>query len=416
MALIRPFSVSYFPAKHHGSDAKPELVHRESASAPFQFQHQTRVVFGPDAVKAAAREAKRLGTRVLLVTGGASYDALELGAELEAELSTTALERIRVPHEPDVPLADLAGASARALRAEVVLVVGGGSAIDVAKAAAVLAVNDGSARRYLEGIPGQTPTAFARAPLPVVCVPTTAGTGSEVTKNSVLQVPDLRVKRSMRAESMFPRSAYVDPSLSARAPARVRAGSGFDALTHNVEAFCSSAASPFSDALAREGIVRALRGLRALAAGSAGDAAAAHLAIASTLGGVTLANAGLGAAHGLVAPLGGFHPNVPHGAALACLLPATLSVNASAVAPGSAGERRLLEVAELVSGRGASVDAAARELSQLRRALGLPSLASYGSVEVDAIVAAPSGSLKTNPVTLSPDALRSILTQALGDA
>lgn len=391
-------------------------MNREPASAPFQFQHQTRVVFGPGALKAAAREAKSLGARVLLVTGGTSYDALGIGTELEVELSGTGLERIRVPHEPDVPLADLAGARARALGAEAVLVVGGGSAIDVAKAAAVLATNGGSARRYLEGIPGQTPAPFTRAPLPVVCVPTTAGTGSEVTKNSVLQVPDLRVKRSMRSESMFPRSAYVDPSLSARAPARVRAGSGFDALTHNVEAFCSSAASPFTDALAREGIVRALRGLRALAAGSADDAASVDLAIASTLGGVTLANAGLGAAHGLVAPLGGFHPNVPHGAALACLLPATLSVNAGAVASGSPGETRLLEVARLVSGAGGSVEAAARELSDLRRAVGLPSLASYGSVEVDAIVAAPSGSLKTNPVALSPSALRSILTRALADA
>ncbi len=388
----------------------------EPASAPFQFQHRTRVEFGPGAVKAAAKEAQGLGARLLVVTGAASCEALGLDAELGAALTGASVGRIRVPHEPDVPLADFAGVSARALGAEVVLVIGGGSAIDVAKAAAVLATNEGSALRYLEGIPGQPPAPITQAPLPVVCVPTTAGTGSEVTKNSVLQVPELRVKRSMRAESMFPRSAYVDPTLSGHAPLRVRAGSGFDALTHNVEAFCSSAASPFTDALARDGIERALRGLRALAAGTAGDEAAADLALASTLGGVTLANAGLGAAHGLVAPLGGYHPNVPHGAALACLLPATLRVNAHAAPPGSRGERRLLEVARLVSGDGASVETAARELSELRRAVGLPSLASYGNLEVGAIAAAPSGSLKTNPFTLSPDALSSILTQALADA
>jgi hypothetical protein len=390
-------------------------VNREPTPAPFLFQHQTRVVFAPGAATAAAREAKSLGARVLFVTGGASYEALGLAAEVEAALDGAVTQHIRVPHEPDVPLADSAGTSARELGAEVVLVIGGGSAIDVAKAAAVLATNDGSARRYLEGIPGQSPAPIARAPLPVVCVPTTAGTGSEVTKNSVLQVPDLRVKRSMRAESMFPRSAYVDPALSGRAPARVRAGSGFDALTHNVEAYCSSAASPFTDALAREGIERALRGLRALVQGTPGAAGAADLALASALGGITLANAGLGAAHGLVAPLGGYHPSIPHGAALACLLPATLRVNAAAVSPGSRGEARLLEVAQLVSGAGASVEAAARELSELRRAARLPSLASYGELELDAIVAAPSGSLKTNPVTLSPAALRSILTQALAD-
>lgn len=373
------------------------------------------MVFGPGAVTAAAREVKSLGARVLFVTGNASCEALGLESELEAALAGAGVGRIRVAHEPDVPLADFAGVSARALGAEVVFVIGGGSAIDVAKAAAVLATNEGSARLYLEGIPGQTPAPIARAPLPVVCVPTTAGTGSEVTKNSVLQVPDLRVKRSMRAESMFPRSAYVDPALSGRAPARVRAGSGFDALTHNVEAFCSSAASPFTDALAREGIERALRGLRGLASGKPDEGAAADLALASTLGGITLANAGLGAAHGLVAPLGGYHPSIPHGAALACLLPATLRVNAGAVTPDSAGEARLREVARLVSGQGASVETAARELVELRRSLGLPSLASYESLELDAIVAAPSGSLKTNPVTLSPGALRSILTQALAD-
>lgn len=407
MAAIRPF-------QYHTFDANPSLVNQPTR-APFQFQHQTRVVFGPGAVAAAAREAKSFGTRVLFVTGGASYEALGLEAELEAALSGAVTERLRVPHEPDVPLADLAGTTARTLGAEVVLVIGGGSAIDVAKAAAVLASNDGSARRYLEGIPGQPPAPIARAPLPVICVPTTAGTGSEVTKNSVLQVPDLRVKRSMRAESMFPRSAYVDPALSGCAPARVRAGSGFDALTHNVEAFCSSAASPFTDALARDGIERALRGLRALAEGTPSADDAADLAIASALGGITLANAGLGAAHGLVAPLGGYHPSIPHGAALACLLPATLRANAGAVSSGSSGEARLLEVARLVSGAGASVEQAASELSDLRRAAGLPSLASYGELEIDAIVAAPSGSLKTNPVTLSSAALRSILTQALAD-
>jgi alcohol dehydrogenase class IV len=246
-------------------------------------------------------------------------------------------------------------------------------------------------------------------------VPTTAGTGSEVTKNSVLQVPDLRVKRSMRSETMFPRSAHVDPSVSARAPELVRAGTGFDALTHLVESFCSSAASPVTDALARDGIIRALRGLRTLAGDSTNPAAAEDLALAATLGGITLANAGLGAAHGLVAPLGGYHPAIPHGAALACLLPCTLRVNARAAERDENAKARLLEVATLVGGAGTTTEAAARTLTELRRALGLPSLGSYGSVEVDAIVAAPSGSLKTNPVTLTSSELRAILEQALAD-
>jgi alcohol dehydrogenase class IV len=390
-------------------------VEHRTSRAPFGFQHQTRILFGPGAVAAAAREAQRFGERILLVTGGASYDTLELEAELTPALGSASATRFRVPSEPDVPLADAAGECARSAGASIVLAIGGGSAIDVAKAAAVLATNPGSARGYLEGIPGQSPASFTQPPLPVICVPTTAGTGSEVTKNSVLQVPDLRVKRSMRSESMFPRSAHVDPSLSARAPAVVRAGTGFDALTHLVESFCSSAASPITDALARDGITRALRGLRTLASDSANPAAAEDLALAATLGGITLANAGLGAAHGLVAPLGGYHPAIPHGAALACLLPCTLRVNARAAERDESAKARLLEVATLVGGAGTTTEAASRTLTELRRALGLPSLGSYGSVEVDAIVAAPSGSLKTNPVTLTSAELRAILEQALAD-
>lgn len=390
------------------------MEHRTSR-APFGFQHQTRILFGPGAVAAAAREARSFGGRILLVTGGASYDALRLEGELTPEVGSAVVTRFRVPSEPDVPLADAAGESARSVGAAVVLAIGGGSAIDVAKAAAVLATNPGSARRFLEGIPGQSPASFTEPPLPIICVPTTAGTGSEVTKNSVLQVPDLRVKRSMRAESMFPRSAHVDPSLSARAPALVRAGTGFDALTHLVESFCSSAASPITDALARDGIVRALRGLRTLADDASNPDAAEDLALAATLGGVTLANAGLGAAHGLVAPLGGYHPAIPHGAALSCLLPGTLRINARAAERDEGAKARLREVATLVGGVGTAIEAAARTLTDLRRALGLPSLGSYGSVEVDAIVAAPSGSLKTNPVTLTATELRAILEQALAD-
>jgi len=379
----------------------------------FEFSHRTRVVLGSGVWLKALAEVRTLGDHALLVTGAASLTRLGLHSILanEAERLGLRLSHFSVPREPDVARADQAAALARSSAASVVLGIGGGSALDVAKAAAALATNPGSARDYLEGLPGPGPRAVAAAPLPVVCVPTTAGTGSEVTKNAVLQVADLEIKRSMRSELLFPHSAFVDPALSAQAPLEVRAGSGFDALTHLVEAFCSSKSSPFTGALARDGIPRAIVGLQRLANGAAGEAEAHDLAIASTLGGICLANAGLGAAHGLIAPLGGLYPNIPHGAGLACLLPATLTINAAASRSAPAASARIFEVCRLLGATSASD--AALMLSELRVALGLPNLASYARIDVGRVIKSPSGSLKTNPVPLGERDLQALLELAL---
>lgn len=387
-----------------------------SALPSFEFAHRTRVVFGAGTWAKALSEVRGYGQRVLLVTGASSLARLELEAPLAdaARALGLSLARFSVPHEPDVELADEAARLGRSSGAQAVLAFGGGSALDVAKAAAMLSTNEGSARDYLEGLP-TAPRLLAAEPLPLVCVPTTAGTGSEVTKNAVLQIADLQVKRSMRSDQLFPRSAFVDPTLSAQAPPRVRAGSGFDALTHLVEAFCSQKASAFTDALARDGIPRAVHALYALAEQRAGEAEATDLALASTLGGICLANAGLGAAHGLIAPLGGLYPNIPHGAGLACLLPATLTIN-DAAALRTADLRahsRLSELARLISGPSATATSVATELAELRVALDLPALSSYGTIDVARVIANPSGSLKTNPVPLGPGELRAIMELAL---
>lgn len=292
--------------------------------------------------------------------------------------------------------------------------------MDAAKATAALAPNEGLARDHLEGL-DRPPRALLVAPLPVLCVPTTAGTGSEVTRNAVLTVPERRLKRSLRDERLTPREAFIDPQLSGAGPLRLRAACAFDALTHLIEAFCSTAASPLTDAIARDAMPRALRGLRALAEGprrGLAPSAAEDLAIAALAGGICLTNAGLGAAHGLVAPLGGLHPSAPHGAALACLLPPTLLINDAALAarsPDAPARARLAEVAALIVGPGAGVALAARALTDLRRRLGLLGLAAYGVGDLAAIIAAPSGSLRTNPVTLTSDELRALLTAALDD-
>jgi len=391
------------------------VTNTPSPTRGFEFAHRTRVVLGAGVWTKAFAEIQTFGRQVLLVTGASSLSRLGLEATIAEEARRFGLifQHFVVPREPDIELADRAAALARDQGVEAVLAIGGGSALDVAKAAAALATNPGSARDYLEGLPGGGPRPIAIPPLPVVCVPTTAGTGSEVTKNTVLQVPDLQVKRSMRSESLFPRAAFVDPTLSGRAPLAVRAGTGFDALTHLSEAFCSRNASAITDALARDGISRAMHALRALASGSAGEAEALDLAIASTLGGICLANAGLGAAHGLIAPLGGLYPNIPHGAGLACLLPATLLVNADAARSDPAASARLGELARLLVGPSGTIASAATELVALRQTLGLPALASYAELDISRVIAAPSGSLKTNPVPLGEPELRAILELAL---
>jgi alcohol dehydrogenase class IV len=163
--------------------------------------------------------------------------------------------------------------------------------------------------------------------------------------------------------------------------------------------------------LAKDGILRAIRSLHSLARGAAGEAEAHDLAIASTLGGICLANAGLGAAHGLIAPLGGLYPNIPHGAGLACLLPATLAINAVAAQSSTVASARLLELWQLLSVNSASD--ALRMLVDLRIALGLPALASYAKIDVERVVKSPSGSLKTNPVPLGEGELCALLELAL---
>jgi alcohol dehydrogenase class IV len=382
---------------------------------PFELAHRTHLVLGAGVWTKAFAEARGLGRKLLLVTGASSLARLGLEPAVaeEARRFDLVLTRFSVPREPDIELADRAAALARSSGVEAVLAIGGGSALDIAKAAAALASNPGSARDYLEGLPTGDPKPITLAPLPVVCVPTTAGTGSEVTKNAVLQVADLEVKRSMRSELLFPHAAFVDPTLSGRAPLPVRAGTGFDALTHLAEAFCSRNASPITDALARDGIPRAVNALRALAAGTASEAEALDLALASTLGGICLANAGLGAAHGLIAPLGGLYPNIPHGAGLACLLPATLTVNAQAARADPIASARLRELALLLLGPSGTVAGASEELDGLRMKLGLPALASYARIDIARVIASPSGSLKTNPVPLGEPGLRAILELAL---
>ena len=310
----------------------------DAALVNFEFATAGRILFGHgvlDQVPSALSGWKI--TSALLVTGRdpARAACLVRGTPGRGGCRDDFIPRRRGAHH-----IELARDGVRAVRqtaAGAVIAYGGGSALDAGKAIAALATNGGEPLDFLEVVGRGRP--LTEAPLPFVAIPTTAGTGSEVTRNAVLAVPAAGVKASLRSPSMLPRLAAVDPGLLAGLPRAVIASSGIDALSQVIEPFLSARANPLSDALAREGIRRSVGALGRAYANGLGDDAAARddLAITSVCGGLCLANAGLGAVHGFAAPAGGML-GAPHGAICAALLPHVLAVNLRALrarAPGS---------------------------------------------------------------------------------
>jgi len=376
----------------------------------FAFRTAAEILFGPGESRRAPEIAARFGRRIFLVTGSASLDRTGLPDAFRGK----EVVRWRVSGEPEVATVDEGARLCREAGAEVVVGAGGGSVLDAAKAVSALAVHSGSVLDYLEDVGAGR--SLDHVPLPFVAVPTTAGSGSEATRNAVLRMPEKAVKRSLRHDRLLPRVAVVDPDLSGGAPLRVAAAAGLDALTHLIESFTSTGAQPTTDALALPGIRLAVRALRALAAGRTTDETREAMALASLWGGIALANAGLGAVHGLVAPLGGRRA-IAHGNACACLLARTLRANVEALqrrAPESPPLGRYQEIAIALGER--SVDAMVAALDQLRRDLGIPTLSTFGltSEDIPAIVKDSRGSsMKFNPIVLSDDELAAVLRDCL---
>jgi alcohol dehydrogenase class IV len=378
----------------------------------FELATATRIVFGAGTVREAPAAVQALGARrVLLVTGANPGRAEGLRASLGADTAVFA-----VPGEPTVELARAGVAAAAGCQA--VIACGGGSALDAGKAIAALAANGGDPLDYLEVI-GRG-RRLERPSLPFVAIPTTAGTGAEVTRNAVLAAPEAGVKASLRSPLMLPALAIVDPDLLVGAPPAVLASSGLDALSQLIEPFLSSRANPITDALAREGIRRSARSLRRAVTESLDAAAREDLALASLMGGLCLANAGLGAVHGFAAPAGGMFA-APHGAVCAALLAPVLEVNLRALrarAPGHPSLGRFDELAALLTGEPGA--GAARGLDWLRglvSALAIPGLACHGltAETIPLLVerAKAASSMKANPIVLSDEELSEIALGAL---
>ena len=360
----------------------------------FALRVPQEVHFGKGEVRKLPEIVGRFGRRPFVVTGSRP-----------APVTFDDNVRWSVRGEPEIAAADEGARLCRESGCDVVVAIGGGSVLDTAKAAAALAVNGGEALDYLEGV-GRG-RVLERPSLPFIAVPTTAGSGSEATRNSVLRVPGLKVKRSLRSEFMVPRVAVIDPELSESCPLPVAASAGLDALTHLIEGYVSTGAQPTTDALALKGIVLAARGLAGLSRGKPDVEA---MSLASFWGGIVLANAGLGAVHGLVAPLGGRFA-VPHGMGCACLLTATMRTNIRALrsrSPESPALARYAEIAEALRD--------VPDLDGLRRDLGVPSLGTFGLVPEqfsDVIAGSRAGSMNYNPITLTDPELEAILTESM---
>lgn len=382
----------------------------------FDFATPPRILFGPGMFRQAGTLARGLGRRAFVVTGHDPARAQPLLKMLQTAGVATSV--FSVSREPTTDLVRQGTVQAQGFAADGVVGFGGGSPLDAAKAIAALVANGGDPLDYLEVVGrGQT---LAKDSLPILAIPTTAGTGSEVTRNAVLASPEHRVKASLRNSTMIPRIALVDPELTWGVPPAVTASTGLDALTQLIEPFTCNRTNPLVDGFCRDGIARAARSLRRAWADGRDAAARADMALASLYGGLSLANAGLGVVHGFAGVVGGAFA-APHGAVCAALLPHAMAVNRAALqkrAPDHPVLARYGEIARLLTGR---ADATAEDgvawVRELTKALDVPSLAAQGvaAADVPALVekAAVASGTKANPIELERDELVDILLRAL---
>jgi alcohol dehydrogenase class IV len=372
--------------------------------ASFEFATATRIVFGPGTAGQATAAARAWGRRPLLVTGASVERASVLGLDGQ---------RLSITGEPTISAIREAVAAARAAGCDVVVALGGGSVIDAGKAIAALVPNPEDVLAYLEVIGAGQP--LSHPPLPFIAVPTTAGTGAEVTRNAVLGAPEQGVKVSLRSPLMLPSLAVIDPELALTVPPAVTAATGLDALTQLIEPWVSPRANPLTGALCLDGIRRVATALPRAFHHPGDLSARTDMALAALYGGLALANAGLGAVHGFASPMGGQF-DAPHGAVCAALLPHVIRANVAALRSRDSGSESLRRYGVLTDILGE--DPAEFSLRLLLE-LGIPPLREYGitPAHIPGLCrkAMEASSMKANPIRLTQEELEAILTAALGE-
>lgn len=394
-------------------------------SANFSLARLPRMEFGSGGLARLPGIAREYGDKMLLVTGGQSFLASPAWSRLEGELTKAGMtwSVCRVAGEPSPALVDQAVAAYRPGKFDLVVGIGGGSAMDAAKAIAGLLRPGNSVMDHLEGVGPELP--YTGPATPFIAVPTTAGTGSEATKNAVLSTHGTQgFKKSFRDERLVAEYAIVDPDLLATCPRSILAANGMDAFTQLLESYVSSKANPFTDALALSGLEAVRDSLLPWYEGG-GDAAACRgrMAYAALLSGITLAQVGLGSVHGLAAPMGAFFP-IPHGVVCGTLVGAATRINIDALKRRAPDHQALAKYAQagrlLTRTPDLSQEEALQMLLELlddwQQRLELPRLGAYGvtAADVDRIVANSRGSsMKTNPLVLEDAEIAAVVEARL---
>jgi alcohol dehydrogenase len=392
---------------------------------PFSVARLPRIEFGSGHFSRTAELSRRFGKRVLIVTGARSFPQSERWQPLLQQLSAHGIsyEHVTIDGEPSPGMVDAAVNEFTNANIDVVLGIGGGSAMDAAKAIAGLLRIEQSVMDFLEGVGPELP--YQGPAVPLIAVPTTAGTGSEATKNAVLSKRGLDgFKKSFRDDKLVAEVAIVDPDLLSTCPADVIAANGMDALTQLIESYVSIKANVFNDALGISGLRAARDGLVRLYDSAGSDPnARERMAYASLISGINLAQTGLGSVHGLASPLGAFYP-VPHGVVCGTLVAAATEMNINAMFDREADNpalERYARVSEVLAQRRfKSRDEALHQLVQLLRQwtedLRLQGLSSYGLKHsgIDHVVAHARGSsMKTNPIVLTDEEIKAILVERM---
>lgn len=380
----------------------------------FEFATSTHIIFGAGTIRDVALLAAEMGKRAFVVTG----QSLERAEPLLEKLNKQGIEyaRFGITGEPTTTIAKQGIEQARRAKSDLVIGIGGGSALDTGKVIAAMLTNTGGLEDYLEVVGHGKP--LTQSPVPYIAIPTTAGTGAEVTQNAVLSVPEHQVKVSLRGPLISPRLAVVDPVLTHSMPPSITASTGLDALTQLMEAYVSNKANPLTDGICREGLKRAGRSLRQAYEDGNDSTAREDMALASLFSGLALANAKLGAVHGLAGPLGGMIP-APHGTICARLLPYVMEANVQALqnrAASSPALARYGEIAQLLNGITAKTVDGVDWVRNICLALKVPPLSEFGLKEQDfpTVVAKSqkSSSMKGNPISLTDDELMAILKKS----
>lgn len=392
---------------------------------PFAVARLPRIEFGSGAFRRTAGITEQFGKHALIVTGARSFPGSENWHQLLQQLTASNIgyEHVSIDGEPSPEMIDAAVNEYATANIEVVVGIGGGSAMDAAKAIAGLLRVRQSVMDFLEGV---GPELLYQGPaVPLIAIPTTAGTGSEATKNAVLSKQGHDgFKKSFRDDKLVAEVAIVDPDLLSSCPREVIAANGMDALTQLIESYVSIKANVFNDALGISGLRAARDGLVNLYQSAGADAAARErMAYASLISGINLAQTGLGSVHGLASPLGAFYP-VPHGIVCGTLVATATRTNINAMLerdPDNVAIERYARVSEVLSQRRfKSTDEALDQLVELLRQwtydLQLEKLSRYGlkSSALDHVVAHSRGSsMKTNPIVLTDEEIKSILIERM---